>query len=97
MLALLYALFVVGGRAKYSELQILLEHENTKSVRALVARAARCGYVVRPGASEHNGFVALSRNGAASMAAKVNDPVILARIKEARELRQRAANGAPTK
>lgn len=93
MLALLYALYIVGGRATYEELQILLEHRDAKSVRSLVSKAEAERLVRRPRA--RGGLVELVANGTACVAQKLCDPVVLRRIAEARALHA-AATKSPT-
>lgn len=90
MLALLFALYILGGRASYEELRIMLEHADCKGVRALAARTEDAGLIRRPG--EKGAPLELTPAGVACVLGKLRDPLVSERMRANREMRaQRAA------
>lgn len=78
MLALIYALFALGGRASNAELQLMLDHADEKTTRALVSEAAREGWVYSAG--RKGGLVRLAPNGLSFLVGRLQHPKIERRI-----------------
>lgn len=78
MLALIYALFALGGSASNADLQIMLDHADEKTTRALVSEAARQGWVYA--AKRKGGLVRLAPNGVSFLVGRLQHPKIERRI-----------------
>ena len=81
MIALISALWILGGSATIHELTEWLEYEDRKNMRRLVSRAAAEGFVTRPGNNgRRGGLVRLTLQGWALLHGKFATPEIAARI-----------------
>lgn len=89
MLALLYALYILGGRATYEELRIMLEHSSVNSIRDLVKRCEEDEQLVARSYGK-GATIALTRKGVACVYGKLVDDRIAARMLANREEKKSA-------
>lgn len=95
MIALISALWILGGSATIYELTEWLEYEDRKSMRRLVKKAAEEGFVTRPGNNgRRGGLVQLTLNGWALLQGKFSTPEIKARIEINRHIFEMEGNNS---
>lgn len=87
MIALISALWILGGSATIHELNEWLEYEDQKSMRRLVSKAVSEGFVTSPGRNGRRiGLVKLTLNGWALLCGKFETPEIKSRMETNRRI-----------